>query len=97
MPGPFASPKQARWFGYRIFGAHPNEPVVTLANRLYDALLAKQINTSREQCLAAMCDVLNARHTAELVPHARLDIHDDLGHFSIVTEVIPTIRALLTR
>jgi pimeloyl-ACP methyl ester carboxylesterase len=44
-----------------------------------------------------VCDVLNARHTAELIPHARLDIHDDLGHFSIVTEVIPTIRALLTR
>ena len=44
-----------------------------------------------------MCDVLNARHTAELVPHARLDIYDDLGHFSIVTKLIPTIRALLTR
>ena len=44
-----------------------------------------------------MCDVLNARHTAELIPHARLDIYDDLGHFSIVTKLIPTIRALLTR
>jgi pimeloyl-ACP methyl ester carboxylesterase len=44
-----------------------------------------------------MCAVLNARHTADLVPHARLDIYDDLGHFSIVTKLIPTIRALLTR
>ena len=44
-----------------------------------------------------ICDVLNARHTAALVPHARLDIYDDLGHFSIVTKVIPTIRELLTR
>jgi len=43
-----------------------------------------------------ICDVLNARRTAELVPHARLDIYDDLGHFSIVSKVILTIRALLT-
>jgi 2-hydroxymuconate-semialdehyde hydrolase/2-hydroxy-6-oxo-octa-2,4-dienoate hydrolase len=42
-----------------------------------------------------VCDVLNARHTAELVPHARLDIYDDLGHFSILTKLIPTITALL--
>jgi pimeloyl-ACP methyl ester carboxylesterase len=44
-----------------------------------------------------VCDAINARHTAELVPHARLDIYDGLGHFSIVTKVIPTITALLTR
>jgi pimeloyl-ACP methyl ester carboxylesterase len=44
-----------------------------------------------------ICDVVNAHHTAELVPHARLDIYDDLGHFSIVTKVVPTIQALLTR
>jgi pimeloyl-ACP methyl ester carboxylesterase len=44
-----------------------------------------------------VCDVLNARHTAELVPHARLDIYEDLGHFSITTKVIPTITRLLTR
>jgi pimeloyl-ACP methyl ester carboxylesterase len=44
-----------------------------------------------------ICDVVNARHTAELVPDARLDIYNDLGHFSIVTKVIPTISALLTR
>jgi pimeloyl-ACP methyl ester carboxylesterase len=43
-----------------------------------------------------VCDVRNARHTADLVPHARLDIYDDLGHFSIVTKVIPTITTLLS-
>jgi pimeloyl-ACP methyl ester carboxylesterase len=44
-----------------------------------------------------VCDVLHARHTAELVQHAQLDIYDDLGHFSIVSKVVPTITALLTR
>jgi pimeloyl-ACP methyl ester carboxylesterase len=44
-----------------------------------------------------ICDVQNARYTAALIPQARLDIYDDLGHFSIVTKVIPTIRELLTR
>jgi pimeloyl-ACP methyl ester carboxylesterase len=44
-----------------------------------------------------ICDVLNARHTAELISHAQLDIYEDLGHFSIVTKVIPTISALLAR
>jgi pimeloyl-ACP methyl ester carboxylesterase len=43
-----------------------------------------------------VCDVRNAHHTAELVPGAQLDIYEDLGHFSILTKVIPTITALLT-
>ena len=43
-----------------------------------------------------MCDVVNARHTAEIVPHARLVLYGDLGHFSIATKLIPTISELLT-
>jgi len=44
-----------------------------------------------------MCNVVNARNTAEIVPNARLVLYDDLGHFSIVTNLIPTISDLLTR
>jgi pimeloyl-ACP methyl ester carboxylesterase len=42
-----------------------------------------------------MVDVIHARHTAELVPGADLVIFDDLGHFSIVTKVVPAITSLL--
>jgi pimeloyl-ACP methyl ester carboxylesterase len=42
-----------------------------------------------------MVDVIHARHTAELVPGAELVIVDDLGHFSIVTQVVPAIVGLL--
>jgi pimeloyl-ACP methyl ester carboxylesterase len=42
-----------------------------------------------------MVDVIHARHTAELVPGAELVIFDDLGHFSIMTKVIPTLISLL--
>jgi pimeloyl-ACP methyl ester carboxylesterase len=42
-----------------------------------------------------MVDVVHARHTAEMVPGARLVVHDDLGHFSIHREVVPTIAQLL--
>jgi pimeloyl-ACP methyl ester carboxylesterase len=42
-------------------------------------------------------DVIHARHTAELIPGADLVIVDDLGDFSIVTQVVPAIRALLRR
>jgi pimeloyl-ACP methyl ester carboxylesterase len=44
-----------------------------------------------------MCHVINAHHTAEIVPEARLALYEDLGHFSIVTKLIPTIRDLLAR
>ena len=44
-----------------------------------------------------MVDVIHARHTAEFIPGANLAIFDDLGHFSIVTKVVPAIRALLQR
>ena len=44
-----------------------------------------------------MCNVVNDRHAAEMVPTARLVLYDDLGHFSIVTNLIPTISDLLTR
>jgi pimeloyl-ACP methyl ester carboxylesterase len=44
-----------------------------------------------------MVDVIHARHTAELVPGAELVIFDDLGHFSIVTKVVPAIVNLLQR
>jgi pimeloyl-ACP methyl ester carboxylesterase len=42
-------------------------------------------------------DVIHAHHTAGLTPGANLVIFDDLGHFSIVTKVVPAIRALLQR
>lgn len=32
-----------------------------------------------------------APHTAEIVPGATLRMHDDLGHFSIVSQVVPTL------
>jgi len=44
-----------------------------------------------------MVDVIHARHTAELVPGAKLVIFNDLGHFSIVTKVVPAITNLLQR
>ena len=44
-----------------------------------------------------ICNVVNARHTAEIVPNARLVLYNDLGHFSIATKLIPTISDLLTR
>jgi pimeloyl-ACP methyl ester carboxylesterase len=42
-----------------------------------------------------MCDVLNARHTAELVPSSRLVLYEELGHFSIEAKLIPAISELL--
>jgi pimeloyl-ACP methyl ester carboxylesterase len=44
-----------------------------------------------------MCDAVNAHHTAEIAPKARLVLYDDLGHFSIMTTLIPTITQLLSR
>ena len=44
-----------------------------------------------------ICNVVNARHTAEIVPNARLALYNDLGHFSIATKLIPTVSDLLTR
>lgn len=42
-----------------------------------------------------MCSVVNALHTAEIVPNARLALYEDLGHFSIETKLIATISDLL--
>ena len=39
--------------------------------------------------------VANAHHTAALVPGAKLRIFDDLGHLSIVPEVVGTVRRML--
>ena len=44
-----------------------------------------------------MVDVIHAHHTAEVVPAAELVVFDDLGHFSIVTKVVPAISNLLQR
>lgn len=44
-----------------------------------------------------ICNVVNAHHTAEVVPNARLALYDELGHFSIETMLIPSISELLTR
>ena len=37
----------------------------------------------------------HARHTASIVPGARLDLRAGLGHFSILDEVVPTVVELL--
>lgn len=39
--------------------------------------------------------VSHARHTAATVPNAELRIIDDLGHFSIMSEIVPAICDLL--
>ncbi|HTO09667.1 MAG TPA: alpha/beta hydrolase [Myxococcota bacterium] len=39
--------------------------------------------------------VAQARHTAEIVPGAKLDIRDELGHFSIAYEVLGAVTRLL--
>jgi len=44
-----------------------------------------------------MVDAIHAHHNSELIPGANLVIFDDLGHFSIVTKVVPAIRVLLQR
>ncbi len=42
-----------------------------------------------------MCSVVNAHHTANIVPNAQLAVYEDLGHFSIEAELIRTICELL--
>jgi pimeloyl-ACP methyl ester carboxylesterase len=42
-----------------------------------------------------ICDPIHARHTASIVPGAQLRLVPDLGHFSIVDEVVPTLRSVL--
>ena len=37
----------------------------------------------------------HARHTAAIVPGAQLDLRDELGHFSVLDEVVPTVVRLL--
>lgn len=39
--------------------------------------------------------VEHSHHTASIVPGARLEVHDGLGHFSIVTKVPAAVAALL--
>lgn len=40
-------------------------------------------------------DVSHARHTAAIVPGARLVVFEELGHFSIESKVVPTVTDLL--
>jgi pimeloyl-ACP methyl ester carboxylesterase len=42
-------------------------------------------------------DVSHAHHTAAIVPNAELEVFDDLGHFSIVYEVVPALTELRAR
>jgi pimeloyl-ACP methyl ester carboxylesterase len=44
-----------------------------------------------------ICDVINAHHTAEVVPNARLVVYEDLGHFSIENQLIAAVGELPTR
>jgi pimeloyl-ACP methyl ester carboxylesterase len=41
--------------------------------------------------------VAQAQHTAQLVPGARLRVCPELGHFSIMSQVLPELAALLRR
>jgi pimeloyl-ACP methyl ester carboxylesterase len=36
-------------------------------------------------------DVIHAQHTASIVPNAQLRVFDELGHFSIIPEVLPAL------
>ena len=47
--------------------------------------------------LDVITTVVHARHTAAIVPGAELRILDDLGHFSIEDEIVPTLRILRER
>ncbi len=44
-----------------------------------------------------MCNVVNAHHTVEIVPNARLVVYEHLGHFSIENQLIATLSELLHR
>ncbi len=44
-----------------------------------------------------MCPVVNANHTAQIVPDARLALYGDLGHFSIESKLVEATTELLTR
>jgi hypothetical protein len=61
MPGPFASAKTARLWGYRVFDHRPNLAFDVHADRLLTKLLKLGIATSIEQCRSAMCDVYDQR------------------------------------
>jgi pimeloyl-ACP methyl ester carboxylesterase len=40
-------------------------------------------------------DVVHARHTASILRDARLELHPELGHLSIVPTIVPTIEQML--
>jgi pimeloyl-ACP methyl ester carboxylesterase len=42
-----------------------------------------------------IADPVHARHTAAIVAHAQLRVLEDLGHFSIQDQLVPTIVELL--
>ncbi len=42
----------------------------------------------------SICPVAHAHHTAAVVPGARLELHDELGHFSIIGKTVGALQAL---
>ena len=42
----------------------------------------------------SICPVAHARYTASIVPGARLEAREGLGHFSIIGDVLPTLAAM---
>jgi len=44
-----------------------------------------------------MVDIVHAQHTASIVPGAQLDVHDELGHFSIEQGIVPAVLRVLDR
>jgi pimeloyl-ACP methyl ester carboxylesterase len=99
----FADPAWARnwelwvseWFAQGVVGY--------VDDRLADGVGWVSFDVGRIACPAVvlhgthdtMVPVAQAFHTRDLVPHAALELRDGLGHFSILTEVVPALQRLL--
>jgi pimeloyl-ACP methyl ester carboxylesterase len=74
-------------------------------DRLADGQGWVSFDVSRISCPVAvlhgthdtLVPVAQARYTQGLVPGARLELREGLGHFSILTEVVPALNRLLQR
>ena len=44
-----------------------------------------------------LVDVTHARHTASILRDARLELHPELGHLSVMAKIVPTLEQMLKR
>src|SRR5262245_39200878 len=87
----------AEWFAQGVVGY--------IDDRLADGVGWVSFDVQRIACPVivlhgthdTMVPVAQAHHTQSLVPGATLELREGLGHFSIFTEVVPTLRLLLRR